>query len=140
MNAMTKPTAILYYVVVILSSKLVRVNDLGEGTVSQDIYEGGLSRYLLYPEGYLPLKYAQQVGGLVPAIVQFAAYSKELHTAGSYLSSSDKRLHFGLGTDTKAQKVEIHWASGIVQVLKDIPGGQTGRVDEPVGTAQPTSK
>jgi hypothetical protein len=34
-------------------------------------------------------------------------------TCGSYLSSSDKRVHFGLGTETVAQRVEIlHGASG----------------------------
>ena len=31
---------------------------------------------------------------------------------GSYASSSDQRLHFGLGTATKVDKVEIHWPSG----------------------------
>jgi enediyne biosynthesis protein E4 len=60
--------------------------------------------------------------------------------ASSYLSSSDKRLHFGLGTDTKAQKVEIHWPSGIVQSLKDISADQIVRVDEPAGSAKPGPK
>jgi enediyne biosynthesis protein E4 len=32
--------------------------------------------------------------------------------AGSYLSSSDKRLHFGLGDNRKAE-IEIRWPSGI---------------------------
>ena len=34
--------------------------------------------------------------------------------AGSYLSSNDKRLHFGLGTSQKAE-IEIIWPSGIRQ-------------------------
>jgi enediyne biosynthesis protein E4 len=33
-------------------------------------------------------------------------------SGGSYASSSDQRLHFGLGTATKVDKVEIHWPSG----------------------------
>ena len=33
-------------------------------------------------------------------------------SGGSYGSSSDQRLHFGLGTATKVEKVEIHWPSG----------------------------
>lgn len=52
-------------------------------------------------------------------------------TAGSYLSSSDPRAHFGLGKSTVAQGVEIHWPSGIVQVLKDMAGDRIVRVDEP---------
>ena len=33
-------------------------------------------------------------------------------SGGSYGSSSDPRLHFGLGSATKVEKVEIHWPSG----------------------------
>jgi hypothetical protein len=53
-------------------------------------------------------------------------------TAGSYLSSSDKRVHFGLGTDAVAQRVEIRWPSGIVQVLEAVPSDQILQVDEPL--------
>jgi hypothetical protein len=34
-------------------------------------------------------------------------------SGGSYASSSDQRLHFGLGTATQMDKVEIHWPSGV---------------------------
>src|SRR5207249_3056315 len=53
-------------------------------------------------------------------------------TAGSYLSSSDKRVHFGLGPESVAQSIEIRWPSGIVQTLKDVRGDQILKVDEPV--------
>jgi hypothetical protein len=33
-------------------------------------------------------------------------------SGGSYASSSDPRLHFGLGTSTKIDKLEIQWPSG----------------------------
>ena len=33
-------------------------------------------------------------------------------SGGSYASSSDQRLHFGLGASTKVDRVEIHWPSG----------------------------
>jgi enediyne biosynthesis protein E4 len=52
-------------------------------------------------------------------------------TAGSYLSASDKRVHFGLGTETAAASIEIRWPSGIVQRLKDVRGDQIVQVDEP---------
>jgi hypothetical protein len=53
-------------------------------------------------------------------------------TGGSYLSSSDKRVHFGLGVGTVAKSVEIRWPSGIVQTLSDVAGDQILNVDEPV--------
>lgn len=51
-------------------------------------------------------------------------------SAGSYLSASDKRLHFGLGTASTA-KVEITWPSGIRQILKDVRADQILEVREP---------
>jgi hypothetical protein len=45
-------------------------------------------------------------------------------TAGSYLSSSDKRAHFGLGIETKVATMKIRWPSGIVQTLKDVRADQ----------------
>jgi enediyne biosynthesis protein E4 len=50
--------------------------------------------------------------------------------AGSYLSSSDKRLHFGLGVADKAQ-VEILWPSGIHQSMRDVHANQFLEVREP---------
>ncbi len=54
-------------------------------------------------------------------------------TAGSYLSSSDKRLHFGLGLK-KAATVEILWLSGIRQTLKDVRCDEYTSIDQPAGT------
>ena len=51
-------------------------------------------------------------------------------TAGGYLSSNDKRAHFGLGGDATAKKVVIHWPSGIVQTLSDVKADQILRVEE----------
>jgi enediyne biosynthesis protein E4 len=63
---------------------------------------------------------------------QFATVS----TAGSYLSSSDKRVHFGLGLESFAQSIEIRWPSGIQQTLKNVRADQILQVDEPPsGTA-----
>jgi hypothetical protein len=36
----------------------------------------------------------------------------DVFSGGSYASSSDQRLHFGLGAATGVDKVEIHWPSG----------------------------
>jgi len=55
-------------------------------------------------------------------------------TASSYLSSSDKRVHFGLGTETLAVAIEIRWPSGIRQTLKNVRADQILQVDEPSGS------
>lgn len=51
-------------------------------------------------------------------------------TAGGYLSSSDKRVHFGPGAEGVAEKVEIRWPSGILQALDAVPADQILQVDE----------
>ena len=51
-------------------------------------------------------------------------------TAGSYISASDKRLHFGLGA-AEVAKVEVHWPSGAHQVLESVKADQFLEVREP---------
>ena len=72
------------------------------------------------------------IGAVVKVTTPAGSQWDIVTTSSSYLSSSDKRLHFGLGSSTSASSVEIHWPSGIVQTLKDVKGGQYLRVDEPV--------
>jgi hypothetical protein len=52
-------------------------------------------------------------------------------TAGSYMSASDKRVHFGLGGDTRVRLIEIIWPSGVVQRLENINANQVLEVREP---------
>ena len=52
-------------------------------------------------------------------------------TAVGYASSSDTRVHFGLGTDRVARQVEIRWPSGTLQTLEEVAAGQILRVVEP---------
>ena len=51
-------------------------------------------------------------------------------TAGSYNSSSDKRVHFGLGSAAVVDSIELTWPSGIKQVLKDVKADQIVTVTE----------
>jgi hypothetical protein len=50
--------------------------------------------------------------------------------AGSYLSSSDKRVHFGLGS-ADAATIRIDWPSGIHQTLENVRCDQFLEVREP---------
>jgi enediyne biosynthesis protein E4 len=40
------------------------------------------------------------------------SWVQEVRSGSSYLSSSDLRLHFGLGGVSKIDRVEIDWPSG----------------------------
>lgn len=55
---------------------------------------------------------------------------REAGTGGSYLSASDPRVHFGLGTAAAADSVTVRWPSGIVQTLRNVPAGQELTVRE----------
>jgi hypothetical protein len=48
-----------------------------------------------------------------------------------FMSSSDRRVHIGLGGDTSIQSVEITWPSGQTQALKDVRVDRVVRVEEP---------
>jgi hypothetical protein len=48
-----------------------------------------------------------------------------------FMSSSDKRVHFGLGAETRISSLEIRWPSGTVQTLKNISADQILKIDEP---------
>lgn len=52
-------------------------------------------------------------------------------TASGYLSSSDPRVHFGLGADAGNASLTIRWPSGIVQQLDDVKTDRQITVDEP---------
>lgn len=54
----------------------------------------------------------------------------EATTAVGYNSSSSKRVHFGLGSDTIIRRIELRWPSGIRQVLTNVKADQILTVKE----------
>jgi hypothetical protein len=55
----------------------------------------------------------------------------EVTTAVGYASSSDPRVHFGLGKNKKIKEIEIRWPSGIRQVLHDQEVDRILGIEEP---------
>jgi enediyne biosynthesis protein E4 len=55
----------------------------------------------------------------------------EVTTAVGYASSSDPRVHFGLGKNEKIKEIEIRWPSGIKQILKDVAVDRIMTIEEP---------
>ena len=57
------------------------------------------------------------IGAKVFVTVGGVRQRADVFSGGSYGSSSDQRVHFGLGPATKVEKVEIQWPSGTKQEL-----------------------
>jgi hypothetical protein len=54
-------------------------------------------------------------------------------SGGSYLSSNDMRVHFGLGAAARVDEVEIHWPSGQVEKLRLLTMDRIFTVEEGKG-------
>jgi hypothetical protein len=73
--------------------------------------------------------------GIGAALKLTAASGRELFnhvtTSVGFMSSSDKRVHFGLGPEKAIWSLEIRWPSGIIQRLKNVRADQILTVREP---------
>jgi hypothetical protein len=56
--------------------------------------------------------------------------TREVRSSSGYLSQSDHRLHYGLGAHATADRIEIRWPDGAVQVLEGTPANQVLTVTE----------
>ena len=59
----------------------------------------------------------------------------EVRSGSSYVSNSDMRVHFGLGTETKLDSVEVRWPSGLTERFDNLPVDQINTVKEGSGVA-----
>jgi hypothetical protein len=57
-------------------------------------------------------------------------------TASSYESSSDPRVHFGLGKAESVNLIRIRWPSGVIETLNDVKADQFLVITEPGPTAK----
>lgn len=70
------------------------------------------------------------IGASIKLVSARGVQFNHMTTSVGYASSSDVPLHFGLGTDTRVDSVEITWPSGAVQILKDVTVDHTMQVKE----------
>ena len=80
------------------------------------------------------------IGAVVKIVTAEGAQYATVTTASSYLSSGDKRVHFGLGKASAVQSIEIRWPSGIVQSMKDVAADRIVQIDEPATATESTGK
>jgi hypothetical protein len=72
------------------------------------------------------------IGAVVKITTASGSQYATVTTASSYLSASDKRVHFGLGADTTVKSIEIRWPSGTVQTVTNVPVDKASAIEEPV--------
>ena len=76
------------------------------------------------------------IGARVRVTAGGITQTNEVRSGGSYLCTSDFRLHFGMGQAKSVDQIEIRWPSGIVQTLHNVAADRYLRIDEPVGDAR----
>lgn len=63
----------------------------------------------------------------------------EVRGGGSYLSSNDQRLHFGLGSESTIKQVKIEWPSGLSEQFENLPADKIYTIVEGEGIKQTTN-
>jgi enediyne biosynthesis protein E4 len=58
---------------------------------------------------------------------------REVKGGSSYLSQNDLRQHFGLGESTRAERLEVTWPSGRLEIVQDLPANHIISVRESSG-------
>jgi hypothetical protein len=71
------------------------------------------------------------IGARIKLVTKSGAQYNHMTTSVGYASSSDGPVHFGLGSDSRAELIEIRWPSGIVQTLQDVSADRILKVTEP---------
>jgi len=71
------------------------------------------------------------VGARVRVVSADLDQTVEITTGGSFLSHSDTRAHFGLGTRSQADLVEVRWPSDRIQRVREVAANQILVVEEP---------
>jgi hypothetical protein len=70
------------------------------------------------------------VGAIISLETPLGKQVRQVKGGGSFASTSDSRVFFGLGTADHASRLEIRWPSGLTQVFTDVAADQFLRIVE----------
>ena len=76
------------------------------------------------------------IGARVTLVAGGRRQIQEVRSGGSYLSQNDLRVHFGLGSATKVDLIEIRWPSGAVDKIESASVDRFLTVEEGRGIAR----
>jgi enediyne biosynthesis protein E4 len=77
------------------------------------------------------------IGARLKLVAGGMTQTDEIHSGGSYLSQSDTRAHFGLGTTARIDSLEIRWPSGRVDTFHELAADKFYSVLEGQGIVSP---
>jgi hypothetical protein len=60
------------------------------------------------------------IGARVTCVTGNVRQMDEVRSGGSFFSQNDFRLHFGLGSATRVDLLEIRWPGGAVERMRDV--------------------
>ena len=60
----------------------------------------------------------------------------EIHSGRGYQSHWGTRLHFGLGSHERVDRIEVHWLGGETDVLEDVATNQCLTIRESAAIAE----
>ncbi len=115
----------------------------GNGQLDLLVRQAGGGALILY-ENRLPAKHylhvslngrtgnKRGIGARLTAIVNGKPIVRELYPANTFASQAPSLVHFGLGDQTKVEKLTIRWPSGQEQVLTDVMADRHIEVTEGV--------
>jgi len=70
------------------------------------------------------------VGATVIVTAGGVRQARAVLSQSSYYSHDDLRVHFGLGSRSRADEIEVRWPSGQVQRVKDVEGRRVVKIEE----------
>ena len=76
------------------------------------------------------------IGARVTLVAADRRRFREIRSSGSFLSHEDLRAHFGLGDATKADRIEVRWPDGSVEVVEAPPVDRTIVVEQGKGRVE----
>ena len=80
------------------------------------------------------------IGARVTVLVGGKKIVQEVRSGGSYVSNSDIRLHFGLGSATRIDGVDVEWPSGVEETFPVLAIDRVTKVTEGSGIAKLSKK
>src|SRR5712672_2177964 len=78
------------------------------------------------------------IGARISVKVGTRTLVDEVRSGSSYNSSSDMRVHFGLGSSTKVDSVQIRWPSGLTERFENLTVDSIQTLKEGSGTPMPS--
>ena len=73
------------------------------------------------------------IGARLKLTVGGRTLRRDVKAGSSYLAQNDLRVHFGMGKSPRADRLEVLWPSGVVDVVVDINANQIITVQEGAG-------